>query len=145
MTVIDARPTPVVDDPLVGVADVDAGDGMSIGDVAAATGLTPDTLRYYERNGLLLGPVDRAMSGHRRYNQGDVGWLILITKLRSTGMPIRQVREFADLCRAGEGNEAQRLALLQTHRERVLAQLAEVQDNLSAIEYKIAIYLERTR
>jgi len=118
--------------------------GLSIADVAAATGLTPDTLRYYERNDLLIGPVDRAVSGHRRYSASDVGWLVLITKLRSTGMPIRQVRQYAELCRAGGGNEAERLALLQAHRQHVLAELAAMQDNLSAIDHKIAIYLQLT-
>ena len=113
---------------------------LSIADAARATGLTTHTLRYYERDGLLLEPVDRASSGHRRYSEQDLGWIVMVTKLRSTGMPIREVRAYAELCRAGDGNEAQRLALLHAHRARVLAQLAEVQENLSAIEDKIALY-----
>ena len=113
---------------------------LSIADAAAATGLTTHTLRYYERDGLLLEPVDRASSGHRRYTEQDLGWIVMVTKLRSTGMPIREVRAYAELCRAGDGNEPERLALLHAHRARVLAQLAEVQENLSAIEFKIGIY-----
>ena len=113
---------------------------LSIADAARATGLTTHTLRYYERDGLLLEPVDRASSGHRRYTEQDLGWIVMVTKLRSTGMPIREVRAYAELCRAGEGNEPERLALLHAHRTRVLAQLAEVQENLSAIEYKIGLY-----
>ena len=113
---------------------------LSIADAAKATGLTTHTLRYYERDGLLLEPVDRASSGHRRYTEQDLGWIVMVTKLRSTGMPIREVRAYAELCRAGDGNEPERLALLHAHRTRVLAQLAEVQENLSAIEYKIGLY-----
>lgn len=116
---------------------------LSIADAAKATGLTTHTLRYYERDGLLLEPVDRASSGHRQYTEQDLGWIVMVTKLRSTGMPIREVRSYAELCRAGDGNEPERLALLHAHRTRVLAQLAEIQENLSAIEYKIGLYQGR--
>ena len=115
---------------------------LSISDVAAETGLSNHTLRYYERAGLLLG-VDRNRSGHRRYSAGDVSWLVMVTRLRSTGMPIRMIRRYADLVRAGDGNEAERLALLQTHRDQVIAKRDELQRNLEAIDYKIALYRER--
>jgi DNA-binding transcriptional MerR regulator len=113
---------------------------LSIAEAAALTGLSADTLRYYERDGLMLRPVPRAGSGHRQYGEHDIGWIRLITKLRSTGMPIRDVRRYADLVRAGEGNEVERLELLQAHRRVVLARLAEVQDHLGAIDYKIGLY-----
>ncbi|HWI42717.1 MAG TPA: MerR family transcriptional regulator [Nocardioides sp.] len=121
--------------------------GLSIADAAARLGLTADTLRYYEKDHLLLRAVPRASSGHRRYEEPDLRWIELVTRLRSTGMPIRDVRRYADLVRAGEGNEAQRLALLRAHRERVLQQLAEVTSHLGAIDYKIGLYedtLERS-
>lgn len=114
--------------------------GLSIAEAAAATGLTAHTLRYYERDGLLLDGVDRAASGHRRYTEQDLGWIRLVTRLRSTGMPVREVRQYAALVRAGEGNEAERLALLTAHRDRVRAQLDEVATHLRAIESKIAVY-----
>ena len=116
---------------------------LSIAEAADATGLTTHTLRYYERDGLLLDAVDRAPSGHRRYSEDDVGWIRMITRLRSTGMPIREVRQYADLVRAGDGNEAERLQLLVAHRDRVRQQLAEVATHLEAIELKIGLY-ERT-
>ncbi|MDQ0372468.1 MerR family transcriptional regulator [Cellulomonas humilata] len=119
------------------------GTSLSIAEAADATGLTTHTLRYYERDGLLLDAVDRAPSGHRRYSEDDVGWIRMITRLRSTGMPIREVREYADLVRAGDGNEAERLQLLVAHRDRVRLQLAEVATHLEAIEFKIGLY-ERT-
>jgi len=113
---------------------------LTIAEAAARTGLTAHTLRYYERDGLMLGSVDRAASGHRRYSERDVTWIELITRLRATGMPIRDVRRYADLVRAGDGNEAERLELLMAHRERVEAQLAQVTAHLRAIDYKIALY-----
>ena len=117
--------------------------GRSIAEAAAETGLTADTLRYYERDGLMLRAVPRAPSGHRAYADSDIDWIHLITKLRSTGMPIRDVRRYAELVRAGQGNEEERLDLLRAHRQVVLARLAEVQDHLGAIDYKIGLYESR--
>ena len=115
--------------------------GLTIAEVAERTGLTRHTLRYYERDGLMLG-VGRAGSGHRRYSECDLGWIELITKLRATGMPIREVRRYAELVRAGDGNEDERLALLRAHRERVRAQLDAMAAYLGAIDVKISYYAE---
>ena len=113
--------------------------GYSIAEAAGRLGLTADTLRYYERDGLLVETPGRAPSGHRRYTENDLGWILLITRLRATGMPIRTVRAYAELCRQGEGNELARLDLLYQHRDRVLAQLAQVTDHLGAINRKIGL------
>ena len=120
---------------------------LTIAEAAERTGLTAHTLRYYERDGLMLGAVERATSGHRRYAERDLRWIELITRLRATGMPIRDVRRYAALVRDGAGNEAERLALLLAHREVVERQLAEVTSHLRAIDHKIGIYegkLERS-
>ncbi len=114
--------------------------GLSIAEAAAHTGLTADTLRYYERDGLMLQPVGRSATGHRRYLEDDLRWIELVTRLRATGMPIRDVRRYADLVRLGDGNETERLELLRSHRQTVLHQLAEVQEHLGAIDRKIGIY-----
>lgn len=112
----------------------------AIAEAADLTGLTPDTLRYYEKDGLLLRSVPRTSSGQRRYEDSDLRWITLLTRLRATGMPIRDVRRYADLVRAGSGNEEDRLALLHARRRHVLAQLAAVTEHLGAIEAKIGIY-----
>jgi DNA-binding transcriptional MerR regulator len=115
-------------------------EALSISDAAELTGLSAHTLRYYERAGLMLDTVERAPSSHRRYTEADIRWVTLLTRLRATGMPIRRIREYADLVREGEGNEADRLALLQAHRAAVLEQLDAMRRNLEAIEHKIEIY-----
>jgi DNA-binding transcriptional MerR regulator len=117
-----------------------ARSGLSIAEAAEHTGLTAHTLRYYERDGLMLADVDRSASGHRRYSAKDLVWIEMITRLRSTGMPMRDVRRYAALVRKGAGNEAERLELLRAHRERVEAELAEVTRHLRAIDHKIGIY-----
>jgi DNA-binding transcriptional MerR regulator len=118
-------------------------EALSISDAARELGLTAHTLRYYERAGLMLEPVDRATSSHRRYSERDLNWVGLVTKLRTTGMGISAIRQYADLVREGDGNEEERLALLVEHRETVLRQLDDVQRSLAAIDYKIDFYRER--
>lgn len=118
-------------------------DGASISEAAAATGLTTHTLRYYERAGLMLDPVDRASSTHRRYSESDIAWVQFLTRLRSTGMPIATVREYTELVRRGEGTIAARRELLVRHRIRVLHQLDDITASLAAIDIKIAIYEEK--
>lgn len=116
---------------------------LSIAEVAERTGLTTHTLRYYERSGLMLHEVERASSTHRRYNERDVAWVVFLTRLRSTSMPINQVKEYVELARRGDATSAERLELLLRHRIIVVAQLAEVERSLSAIDYKIALYKEK--
>jgi DNA-binding transcriptional MerR regulator len=118
-------------------------EALTISDAAELTGLSAHTLRYYERAGLMLDAVERAPSSHRRYTEAEIGWVTLLTKLRATGMPIRRIREYAELVRAGDGNEAERLALLEAHREAVREQLEVVRRNLAAIDHKIDFYRGR--
>lgn len=120
-------------------------EGLSISDAAAATGLTTHTLRYYERAGLMLTPIDRASSTHRRYSDADIGWVQFLTRLRSTGMPIATIRAYTELVRAGEATVDDRLELLLRHRIGVLAQLEEITASLAAIDYKIAVYRQKEK
>jgi DNA-binding transcriptional MerR regulator len=115
---------------------------MTVADAAREAGVSAHTLRYYERAGLLR-PVERNGSGHRRFTTEDVEWVVIITRFRSTGMPIRLIREYAKLVWAGEGNERERLAIMEAHREQVLERLAEIERNLELIDYKIGLYRER--
>jgi DNA-binding transcriptional MerR regulator len=122
--------------------EIEAPTALTIADAARLSGVSAHTLRYYERAGLING-VGRADSGHRRYSDEDLAWIEVLQRLRATGMPIHRVRRYAELVRSGEGNEAERLALLEEHRDAVKAQLAEVRRHLTFIERKIAIYEEK--
>jgi DNA-binding transcriptional MerR regulator len=115
---------------------------LTIADAARASGVSAHTLRYYERAGL-LDPVDRAESGHRRYAEEDLTRIGFLIKLRATGMPIRTIREYAEMIRRGEDTHAARLALLEQHRDAVRAQLEETARNLDLIDFKIDFYRER--
>ncbi len=112
---------------------------LTIQQVAALTQLSEHTLRYYERIGL-LAPVSRASSGHRRYSDRDIAWIEFLTRLRTTGMPIRKMQDFAALRRQGDPTVAQRRRLLEAHRQEVQAQIDELQVNLCEIEHKIQHY-----
>ena len=115
---------------------------LTIAEAAAEAGVSVHTLRYYERAGLLT-PIERNGSGHRRFSPEDLEWIVVCTRLRATGMPIRRIRQYAELVRAGDGNEAERLALLEAHREEVRERLREVRRHLELIDYKIDLYTER--
>jgi DNA-binding transcriptional MerR regulator len=115
---------------------------LTIAQAADAVGVSPHTIRYYERAGLLT-PIDRNGSGHRRFTEQDIAWLVTCTRLRATGMPIRRIREYAELVVAGDGNEAARLEILEAHRREVVERMREIEHNLEAIDRKIELYRAR--
>ncbi|MDT0329986.1 MerR family transcriptional regulator [Nocardiopsis lambiniae] len=115
-------------------------DYYTPGEIAERFDLTLDTLRYYEKAGLLRR-VDRAPSGHRRYRTDDVELLHLIRCLRDTDMPIARLREFAELVRDGDHTIPERLEVLQEHKNRLDDRIAELVDRQGAIEHKIDHYL----
>ncbi|MFF4738561.1 MerR family transcriptional regulator [Streptomyces sp. NPDC001262] len=115
---------------------------LSIGEVAERTGLSVHALRFYEREGLLVGPVRRTSGGRRRYTELDVDWLQICVKLRESGMPLADLKRFAELVRHGPGNEAERLQLLDAHRQRVDAQITALEECRSVIAWKVGVYAE---
>lgn len=117
-----------------------SGSSLSIGDVARETGLGVHALRFYERNDLLVDPIERTPTGRRMYSATDVEWLQVCVKLRESGMPLVELRRFASLVRQGSGNEHERLRLLQDHEARVRAQLASIAECLDVITGKVATY-----
>ncbi|HLZ62400.1 MAG TPA: MerR family transcriptional regulator [Ktedonosporobacter sp.] len=110
---------------------------FSIQQVAQLTGLSIDTLRYYERIGLLEA-VSRASSGHRRYRQKDIAWIGLLINLRETGMPLAQMIHFAELRRQGDATAAERLRLLEEHQHALEEQMQKLELHMSALQQKIA-------
>ena len=114
-------------------------DRLTIRQAVAAIGLSDHTLRYYERIGL-IHPIDRAENSHRRYSAHDLGWIEFLTKLRAPGMPIKQMLAYAELQRQGDKSLPERLAILEAHRRKVQAHLAELQEHLQLIGGKIEYY-----
>lgn len=112
---------------------------QSINAAARACGLTVHTLRWYERIGL-LDRVPRGPDGRRRFGERELSWLTFLVRLRSTGMPVAEMVRYAELVRAGDGNEAERAQLLEEHRERVRDRIAEQEAHLAALEFKINTY-----
>lgn len=115
---------------------------LSIGEVAERTGLSVHALRFYEREGLLVGPVRRTTGGRRQYATVDVEWLQICVKLRESGMPLADLRRFAALVRQGPGNEAERLELLDGHRRRVDTQIQALVECREVIVRKVDIYAD---
>ncbi|HTJ32336.1 MAG TPA: MerR family transcriptional regulator [Dactylosporangium sp.] len=115
---------------------------LTIGQVAARTGLSVHTLRLYEREGLFHTEVRRDAAGRRVYGQPDLDWLDVCTKFRASGMPLESIRRFARLVGQGPGNEAERLELLRAHRDLVEGRIKELRDCLGLIEGKVATYEE---
>ncbi|NUP50446.1 MAG: MerR family transcriptional regulator [Catenulispora sp.] len=103
------------------------------------SGFSLDTLRYYEKIGL-IEPVRRAAGGHRRYSEDDLGWLDMLRCLRGTGMPIAQMQNFAVLAREGDDTVEDRLALLEEHDAAVEAELARLLEQRSKVRAKIEYY-----
>ncbi|TLW93337.1 MerR family transcriptional regulator [Saccharomonospora piscinae] len=118
---------------------------LSIGEVAAETGLSVHALRFFEREGLLLRGIRRSAGGRRRYEREDVEWLLLCNRLRESGMALATVRRFAELVRAGEGNERERLELLREHEVAVRSRIAELAGCLDIIHGKVLAYERHVR
>jgi len=110
----------------------------TIGEAAEKCGLSQHTLRWYERIGL-LGQIERGGDGRRRFGDRDLEWLSLLTKLRATGMPVRDMQRYAELVRSGAGHE-ERLELLRRHREQIRRDLAARQECLKLLDVKIGSY-----
>jgi DNA-binding transcriptional MerR regulator len=107
-------------------------------DAAAVTGITLDTLRYYEREGL-IGPIQRSSGGRRRYEQDDIDWIGIVTCLREAGLGIADLRRFTSLLRA-QGPAQDRLTFLRERREELLDRLRQTESALAVLDDKIRWY-----
>jgi DNA-binding transcriptional MerR regulator len=108
------------------------------GEVADKTGFSLDTLRYYERIGL-LDDIARTSGGRRIFTDHDIAWLEILRCLRETGMPIATMRRYADLTRDEQGI-AELIALLEQHDLQVDRRIAELQAQREHIRGKIRYY-----
>ncbi len=112
---------------------------MNIKSFAEATGLTPYTLRYYEKIGLLK-EVRRNGSGHRTFTSKEIKWVEFIIRLKETGMPLDQILQYGALRDEGDQTMLARQTMLEDHREALKAQIESQMRHLSALDNKIEFY-----
>ncbi|TQM44509.1 DNA-binding transcriptional MerR regulator [Pseudonocardia cypriaca] len=106
-------------------------------EAARRTGLSLDTLRYYEREGL-IGPIERATSGHRRYTADDLTWIGIVTCLRDAELGIADLRRFTELLRSeGTGD---RVGFLRRRREELVDRARRLQAAIAVLDDKISYY-----
>lgn len=112
---------------------------MRIAEVSERYDLTVDTLRYYERIGL-IPPVNRSDSGIRDYNELDIRWVEFIKCMRSAGLPIEVLSEYIRLVQAGDDTIEARKEILIEQREQLIERMNEMQKTLDKLNFKIDIY-----
>lgn len=113
--------------------------GLTVAQMSAATGVSGHTLRYYERAGLIR-PVARNAGNQRRYSEADVEWVTFLLRLRETGMPIAQMREYALLRARGPATTESRLGMLEAHQAGLREQINRLRAHERALTAKITIY-----
>lgn len=114
---------------------------MRIGELTRRSGLSADTLRYYEKIGL-IPPIDRRSGGRRDYDPAILVWIAFLQRLKATEMPLAEMVRYAQLREKGNSTARDRRELLEKHRGLVAARLKELQSCLDVIEGKIAGYAE---
>ncbi len=117
---------------------------MTIKEISEKYGITADTLRYYERVGM-IPPVPRTESGIRNYGETECGWVELAICMRSAGLPIEAMIEYVNLTQQGAKTVPARLDLLEQQRERLLDQQTKIAATLERLNYKISVYEEAVR
>lgn len=117
---------------------------MTISEVSEKYGLTADTLRYYERIGL-LPRVARKANGVRDYQQEDCQMIGFIKCLRGAGMPVDLLIQYFGLVKQGDATTRQRLEMLKSQREVLLNKRQDLEETLTRLEYKISLYDQKLR
>ena len=112
---------------------------MTIKEASQVTGVSADTLRYYERIGL-IPPVPRNESGIRNYDEASIGWINFIKCMRGAGLPIEALIKYVALCKEGDKTEASRKAILIEQRDILQQRIESLQKTLVKLNYKIDNY-----
>lgn len=112
---------------------------MTIAEVSKKYDISADTLRYYERVGM-IPPVTRTASGIRDYQDSDLGWVGLAKCMRSAGLPVEAMIEYVRLYQEGDSTILARLQLLLEQRQSLLEQKKKIDETLDRLNYKISIY-----
>ena len=114
---------------------------MRISEAAERSGLSIDTIRYYERTGLCPG-ILRGRDGKRDFSGENIAWLTLLGSLRETGMPVKEMASFAALYEQGDQTVEARKAMLMAHGDRLEARRAELDRCADLLAFKLGRYAE---
>ena len=112
---------------------------MTIKEVSEKYNISQDTLRYYERIGM-IPEISRTPGGIRNYQESDLGWVELAICMRSAGLPIEALIEYVKLYQQGDATFAARLQLLQEQRENLEEQKTQLEKAINKLKYKISRY-----
>lgn len=112
---------------------------MTIAEVSEKYDISQDTLRYYERIGL-IPRVSRNKSGIRDYTEEDCNWIEFIKCMRNAGLPIEVLIEYVALFQQGDETSEERKELLIEQRNQLVARMEEMKKTLERLDYKIAVY-----
>lgn len=112
---------------------------MNISDFSKKTGLSPYTLRYYEKIGL-IDNISRSDSGHRQYSVRDIEWISFISRLKETGMSLKNIEHYAKLRKQGQNTIDERESILVEHHKSLKKRIENEMRHLQALESKIAHY-----
>lgn len=113
----------------------------TIKQVAEIANLTPSTLRFYDKEGL-IPQLKRSTSGIRQYTDQDISWIQLICCLKNSGMSISDIRKFMQFCLQGESACEERKKILEHHKTNILEQMEVLNKSLEIVNYKIDNYKE---
>ncbi len=111
----------------------------TIGEIAKKVNISPHTLRFYAKEGLLPF-VERSESGIRMFKDEDFQWLMIIECLKKAGMPIKDIKTLIDLTMEGDSTIGQRLEIFKKQKEAVEKQIAQLQETLDLLKYKCWYY-----
>ena len=114
--------------------------GYPIGKFSKMVSLSIDTLRYYEKERLIIPARDQ--NNRRTYSEADQRWIAFIKRLKATGMPIKEIKTYARLRYQGNSTIDERLQLLFTQKNRLPAQRQEIDAHIAFLENKIATYYQ---
>ena len=109
-----------------------------IGEISKITNLTIDTLRYYEKEGLITPARDQ--NNIRMYSDSDIRWIQFIKKLKQTGMPLKNIKEYSNLRDQGDSTINERLSLLYEQKQRLEQNSKQLEEHILFLNNKIDIY-----
>ncbi len=112
---------------------------MTIKEVSEKYGLSQDTLRYYEKIGV-IPPVTRTSGGIRNYTEKDIGWVENAVCMRNAGLPVEVIAEYCRLFSMGDSTIGARLELLTEQRKKLIEQKEQLEAEISRLDYKIGRY-----